>query len=85
MVFDKFKRSLILFAYSHHFEMQTMKYDKLLRAFTAFELKTSATRMSVDAVQASYGTVLARHSLGAHSIQLSVIVSILLSFSFLFS
>jgi len=45
MVFDEFKRPLTLFAqpllvfsYSHHFEMHAKAHYKFLRALTAFEL-----------------------------------------------
>jgi len=47
MAFDKLKRPLILFApsllvfsYSYHSEMHAVILDKLLRALTAFELRT---------------------------------------------
>jgi len=46
MAFDKFKRVLTIFAmillvfsYSHHFEMHATTHDKLLKALTTFELE----------------------------------------------
>ena len=45
MAFDKFKRTLTLFAprllrfsYSHHSKINVMTYDKLMRALMAFKL-----------------------------------------------
>jgi len=52
MAFEELKRpltllasSLVMFSYSHHFEMHAITYDKLLRAFTAFE----GSHLSLDA------------------------------------
>jgi len=49
-VFDKCKRALTLFAmillvfsYSHHFEMHAKAHDKLLRALTTSELMLRAS------------------------------------------
>jgi len=54
MAFDEFNRpltlfapSLIVFSYSHQFEIHVMMYDKLLRALTAFELKTLGRQRGV--------------------------------------
>jgi len=51
MAFDEFKRvltlfasSLLVFSYSHHFEMHATVHDKLLRALTASELTTRILR-----------------------------------------
>ena len=51
MAFDEFKRALTLFApsllvfsYSHYFEMHAKAHDKLLRALTASELTTRILR-----------------------------------------
>jgi len=51
MEFNAFQRALTLFApsllvfsYSHHFEMHKTAHDKLLRALTASELRTRILR-----------------------------------------
>ena len=51
MVFDEFKRpltlfapSLLVFSYSHHFEMHAQAHDKLLRALTTSDLKARILR-----------------------------------------
>jgi len=51
MAFDQFKRALtffimilLVFFYSHHFEMHAKAHDKLLRAVTTSVLKTQLSR-----------------------------------------
>jgi len=89
MAFDKFKRALTLFApsllvfsYSHCFEMHAKAHDKLLRALTAFELTTRILRdkewlMLLTPLWNSSGTFSARPGI--------IVLTFPPSFYFLFS
>jgi len=93
MAFDKFNRTLTLFAtsllvfsYLHHYEMHALAFDKLLQALTTSELTSRVLSDDEEWLMPLRPpfTILERHSSSTISTRPNIIIlTLLLSFYFL--